>query len=331
MDHSRINRIFRLLTALGSGRPYTIDDLARMFSVARRTIFRDLRLLQNIGVPYFYDHKNQCCKIEPDFHFSCPNLSRHEAFALLLLVKMAKSVNFPFRTSGLQAALKIESSLPEEIRRYCTAALGSITIGTFPEVKIPRLDTFFARLIEAVVKRRIVEIYYHTPDSRECKVLELEPYHLRYSGDGWYVIGKSGSDGAVTALNFNRIRDVKLQSRYFFQENEFDIDEYLGRAWSMEPEGKLYNVKLRFTPEIAPEVTTVQWHSTQKVTHQSDGSAIIEFCVDGLNEIKWWILSYGDRVQVVEPKVLREEIDAIAKNIIELNQQVCFKSACPLR
>ncbi len=64
----------------------------------------------------------------------------------------------------------------------------------------------------------------------------------------------------------------------------------------------------------------VQWHSTQTVTFKADGSAIIEFRVDGLSEITMWILSYGDKVQVFAPKVLRKRIANIAHNIITINE-----------
>jgi proteasome accessory factor B len=60
----------------------------------------------------------------------------------------------------------------------------------------------------------------------------------------------------------------------------------------------------------------------QKVTRNGDGSAIVEFRVDGLNEITWWILGYGDQVQVLAPKALRERVLEVAKNMIKLNQKV---------
>ena len=77
-----------------------------------------------------------------------------------------------------------------------------------------------------------------------------------------------------------------------------------------------------FLPEVAHDVAEVQWHSTQKVTPNGDGSAIVEFRVDGLNEITWWILGYGDQVQVLAPKVLRERVLEVATNMIKLNQKV---------
>ena len=84
----------------------------------------------------------------------------------------------------------------------------------------------------------------------------------------------------------------------------------------MKPEGRLYNIKLRFSPQVAQTVAQIQWHRTQTVTKNNDGSAIIEFRVDGLGEITWWILSYGDQVQVLAPKILREKIARIAMNMM---------------
>ena len=98
--------------------------------------------------------------------------------------------------------------------------------------------------------------------------------------------------------------------------------DYLGRAWSMIPEGRIYNIKLRFLPKVAENVTEVQWHITQKVTRNSDGSATVEFRVNGLGEITWWVLGYGDQVQVLTPKALRNKVLQAAKNMIKLNEQL---------
>jgi proteasome accessory factor B len=51
----------------------------------------------------------------------------------------------------------------------------------------------------------------------------------------------------------------------------------------------------------------------------SDGSVTMEFRVDGLGEITWWILGYGDQVQVLRPAALRQKIVEIAKNTVKLN------------
>ena len=73
-------------------------------------------------------------------------------------------------------------------------------------------------------------------------------------------------------------------------------------------------------PEIATEVISVQWHHSQRVKREPVGSAILEFRVDGLNEILWWILSYGDLVEVLAPKVLRDRVCQIAAQTLEANR-----------
>jgi proteasome accessory factor B len=90
----------------------------------------------------------------------------------------------------------------------------------------------------------------------------------------------------------------------------------------MMPEGRIYNIKLRFLPMVAQNVAEVQWHSTQKTTFNNDGSATMEFRVDGLGEITWWILGYGDQVQVLSPAKLRQKIIETAKNMAKLNSQI---------
>jgi predicted DNA-binding transcriptional regulator YafY len=109
---------------------------------------------------------------------------------------------------------------------------------------------------------------------------------------------------------------------YTIDAGGFDVDEYFGRAWSMIPEGRLYNIKLRFLPKVAHNVTEVLWHETQLHQFQDDGSVIMEFRIDGINEISWWILGYGDQVQVLAPKALKEKIVQTAKNIINLNEDI---------
>jgi len=123
----------------------------------------------------------------------------------------------------------------------------------------------------------------------------------------------------LECLKLNRIKQLQIADKCFLGGEKFDVTDFFGRAWSMIPEGRLYNIKLRFLPKVANNVTEVQWHSTQKVTHNSDGSASVEFRIDGLGEITWWILGYGDQVQVLAPKVLRKKVIEVAKNMIKLN------------
>ena len=45
----------------------------------------------------------------------------------------------------------------------------------------------------------------------------------------------------------------------------------------------------------------------------------MEFVIDGLGEIRWWILGYGDQVEVIKPKALRDKIAKTAQEMAKIN------------
>jgi len=323
MKSSRISRVVRILTTLQAGEGYKVSDLAKMFGTSRRTIFRDLKELQAVGVPYHYNAKTGGYSIEPEFFLPPIDLNLQEALSLLLLVQKASNqIQLPFKNSSLLAALKIENHLPAKIRQYCNITLRNISTRVSPQASIRRgeLDETFAQLQKAIAKKLKVNIKYHSLFEGKIIDVELCPYHLMYNRRAWYVLGLSGLHKSIRTFKLNRIRELKTTEKRFVNGGDFNLCDYLGRAWAMIREGRIYNVKLRFLPKVADNVTEVQWHSTQKVTHHRDGSATVEFRVDGLGEISWWILGYGDQVQVLAPKVLRNRILETAKNMIKLNE-----------
>ena len=314
----------QILTTLQAGQNCTVRDLSRMFGTSRRTIFRDLKELQAMGVPYHYDPRTGHYMIEPGFFLPPSDLNLQEALALLLLAqKVSHEVEMPFRKSALLAALKIESNLPVGIKKYCSSVLRHIWTRTNDQgflLQSARFDRIFSKLQEAVAKKRKVNLCYRSPSEGQKKIVEFCPYHLLYENGIWHVLGRSSQYNGIHTFELNRIKDVKATGKCFLDDEDFDVSEYLRRAWSTIPEGRIYHVKLLFLPKVANDVAEGNWHHTQKVTHNKDGSALVEFRVDGLSEITWWVLSYGDQVRVLSPKRLRERVLEIAENVVKINE-----------
>ena len=324
MKRSRIGRVMQILTTLQAGKSYAVSDLSKMFGTSRRTIFRDLKELQAIGVPYRYDVRTGGYMIEPEFFLPPIDLSLQEAMSLLLLAHKARDqIQLPFKNSALLAALKIENNLPPKIRQYCTKALQNISTRAGAQAPVRHsagLDKTFAQLQQAIVKKRKMQLRYHSLFEQTIIDVELHPYHLLYNNRAWYVLGRSSLHESVRTFKLNRIRELTTTEKCFVDGENFDVYDYLGRAWSMIPEGRIHNIKLRFLPKVANNVAEVQWHSTQKVVRNSDGSATVEFRVDGIGEITWWILGYGDQVKVLAPEALRKKVLEVAKNMVKLNE-----------
>jgi proteasome accessory factor B len=330
----------QILTALAAGRSHTAEELSRLFGVSRRTLFRDLKEIRTIGIQPLYSRSSCSATSKSDrkaggytiasgaSDFLPPvNLNLQEALGLLLLAhKMRGQLQLPFKHSVLLAALKIESSLPPRIRHYCEHALAKISARAtaqaaplFAQTPDAGIDNIFGILQSALAQRRKVRISYDSLFDGGFINCDLSPYHLFYNQRAWYVVGYSSLHKTIRTFKLNRIKDAAVLDDRFADGDNFDLAEYIGRAWSMIPEGRIYNVRLRFMPKVANNVAEVNWHSTQTVTRNQDGTATLEFRVDGLGEITWWILGYGDQVEVLAPAALREKVVEIARKMIEMN------------
>lgn len=321
----RINRLLTILSALQSTQSCNTGDLSKLLGVSKRTIYRDLTVIREAGVLCRYNSQADGYSIDPRFHLFVQTLTQEEALSLLLFAhKMRNHIHIPFADSALRSALKIQANLSDSVKQYCNVALQKISIKADPQVCMDLLDNVFNQLLNAILTNQVVKINCRLDFSKECIITYLEPYHLLHSDHTWYVIGKSSFHKKLYGFKLKRIKELNVLDKHFVEDSRFDINEYLSCAWSMKPENTLYHVRLRFTPDVAEDVAEVQWHHTQTVIYNDDGSATIEFRVDGLNEITWWILSFGDKVQVLAPKILRIKIAEIAQNITRNYRQDPF-------
>jgi hypothetical protein len=87
--------------------------------VHRRTIFRDLDMLREAGVPVDYDQESESYSVAGSVAFREAQLDAHEALALLTLCQqLGGKQGLPFLGAARSAALKLESTLPPQLRDY---------------------------------------------------------------------------------------------------------------------------------------------------------------------------------------------------------------------
>ena len=81
--------------------------------------------------------------------------------------------------------------------------------------------------------------------------------------------------------------------------------------------GQPQNVRIRFAAEVAGYISEKTWHRTQKIEPQKDGSLIFEARVAGTDEIKYWLMTWGSKAEVLSPAALREEMLSEAEAMLE--------------
>lgn len=327
MKVERVRRLLQMLTLLRSGRAFGADRLATELSVSRRTVFRDLKLLESAGVPYKFEHDEGNYRLETSLSLPPTHLSMDEALALLLAARiMMTSTTHPMYRAVSDAALKIESGLPGSVLAHCGEWLEGLDILQEPVTSVETVADLFADLQAALARRERIHIVYDSVyDGGEIRLF-VDPVRLIFATRGWYLIAWSHRHAEYRTFKVDRIVSMEFTGDGFAPHTDFSCERYFGKAWRMIPDGVVYDIRLRFDAEVAASVEEIQWHATQRTRRDAEDRLIFEVEVDGLKEIAPWILGYGEHVEVLAPDELRELIRGKAEQILA-NTQVAEKEA----
>jgi proteasome accessory factor B len=270
-------------------------------------------------IPYYSDAAGAGgYRIGPHFFLPPINLTLTEALAVLMLTgRLRDSGRLPLLAHAAQAAAKVESALPATIREHVGGVLDRLHMHLGPTSRHDDLDDVFHRLAAATAERKACRLVYISFTDRKQITAIVHPLRLLFHGRAWYLIAWSCGHREIRTFKLGRIRKLTVLPRTFQRPADVDLERHFGAAWGMIPEGKLHDVHVRFHPKVAANVAEVRWHASQQTDWNDDGSLDFRVRVDGLGEIVWWILGYGDQAEVLAPGELRTRIAGVAANMVK--------------
>ena len=313
----RLHRVLKLITLLQTGRAYNAAHLAAECGVSRRTIFRDLNTIEMAGIPVFYDHPTGRYRIHETALMPAINLGLDEALALVVLAsELGKPGRLPLLEPARDAAAKIEASLPLGMRAMLGGLARTMAVRPTPAARHNALREIYHQVQRAIVRRQPLQAVYISFHEAGQIRTRLEPYWLLFNERAWYVIGRSSKHRAVRTFKLGRFKTLTPAKGRFEMPAGLTLEKHLGNAWRMMRGNKTYQVHLKFSPLISPNVAEVNWHRTQKVSWDDDGCVHFSVTVDGLDEIVWWVLGYGPEVEVLSPPDLRKRLSEMAGRML---------------
>lgn len=303
-------RILGLLKLLAEGGRPTVYELAARFKTRRETIYRDLRVLEEIGYPVVGDESGRLSRprLAPEFRLALPPvpLTRKELAALVWAVKQAGAQQ-PFREALSTALLKLQTLGPSREGRLALALDGAIGGWTRGVKDVTSLEPTLLRLVEAIVSRRRCRVEYQAPWRDRPRTFPYDPYRLLMVQGGLYCVGRVPAYADFATLAVDRIRSLELTEEPFTVDPAFDPKRYEAEAFGVAWE-KPMTVVVRFRADQAPYVREREWHPTQRFRTLKDGRLEMTFRAGGAFEIIRWILGWGDAAEVVRPASLRRVV-----------------------
>jgi proteasome accessory factor B len=319
-DYSRIHRLLRILTLIQGEKGWTPKRLALECGTTERTIYRDLKMLEGAGIPYFFDGQTGGYRVRRDFFMAPVQLTLDETLALAALANcVGGEEQVPFTDAAARGISKIRSVLPQAIRSELEKIEDHVAI-KLAASSPPESARDVHRLVQAALAhKRVLRCRYDSLSPANAKqgaaTFLLHPYTLFFSQRAWYVIGHHAARGEIRCLKLNRFTKIELTDEAFVVPKTYSLEKHLGNAWRMIRGKKGYAVELRFDPHFADTVSDTHWHRTQEIEWNDDESITFRCRVDGLEEIVWWVLSYGPHCSVKKPKELAEQVNALGRAI----------------
>lgn len=133
----------------------------------------------------------------------------------------------------------------------------------------------------------------------------LSPFGIVY-GANVYLIGVEGDKPDPYVYRLHKVTDIELTEEKF-DKGDFDIKEYANRSFGVY-QNEIIKVELRFSKEVAEDVLNYNFHPTQKVKQNDDGTVTVKFKASGELEILWHLFKWGDAVKIISPRSLKKNI-----------------------
>ncbi|WLD13544.1 helix-turn-helix transcriptional regulator [Planctellipticum variicoloris] len=314
----RLARILRVLELIQSRGRWTTRAIAEEIQCSERTVYRDLDVLKFAGIPYFREGYQQFVRVRSDFRFPVMSLTEDEVLGLSLATVMSKAPGLDVTPGAGPTTRKLAAVSREETQELIDDAMRLVSVLDLKLADHSRHHEVIKTIQLALLRGCQISGQYESPYEPAAVKLKLHPYRLCLIKNAWYVIGRQTEDAAPKTFRVARFKALRAVAEPAVVPEDFDLRDYFGNAWAVYRGDRSYDVELWFPKASAPLVIETIWHHTQRVTRQKDGSVILRFQIDGLNEILHWLLSWAGRVRVQQPAELKELFVKALKDAISL-------------
>jgi predicted DNA-binding transcriptional regulator YafY len=303
--NSELIRQWKVLQRIAGARGNTIPKLATDLDVSPRTIRRDLDALQLAGFPVYDETINGTkfwrMETKPMGALARKGLTFSELSALYFSRALIECFAGSHLLRDLQSALdKFEGAFSPAMKKFLDR-LPKVITAKREYAKRQDTNTYrmTARLLDAILGRRVVSMQYHSFQSRREKLYVVHPYRLVHAQGGLYLIAFVPAYSEMRTFALERIKHASVQEETFEPVAELDTDPFTNSLGVHR--GPTCTVKLRFHAQVAAFVKERTWHSTQEVKDRSDGSVVMTLQVSDDYALRSWILGFGRLVRVLGP------------------------------
>ena len=221
----RLSRLTNILLQLQSKRVVTSQELADKFEISQRTVYRDIKALEEAGVPIIGEVGTGYCLMD---NYKVPPVmfTEQEINSLITAQKIIKGnpdkslhKNLSDLSTKIKAILKYsEKSDTEKLENR---------ILVFTNNKQSDSD-FLTSIQTAIIKQQVLNITYHTIHSDKVQDRQIEPLAVYFTSNKWLLIAHCRLRNKIREFRLDRILKL-FNTNEIFKEQNFSFEEYIAK------------------------------------------------------------------------------------------------------
>ncbi len=320
-DTARVERVVELITLLTSPRSaYTIDELSKKFCVDRRTMHRDIELLESLG--FVVEKCGRQGHYRP-FRFTTTSpltvpfgFTEEELLALYISKTLFRSLDGTHLADAARNAVsKIESYFPDDKIDMLSEAI-QVIVGPTRNYREHR--AIIKLLFGAIAEKLCVRIGYDSRSSGKFDTFVVHPYRIIFYSNGLFLSAFSEKHRELRTFAIERIHSPEALKSSFIRQEKLTGER-------IEPfgiyGGKSRTVTIWVKPEEKKRMKQKFIHESQKFKFDRDGSMAVSLEVSGKEDFFRWLLTQKEGVKLLDPvDWLKEYRDILHRMVAVYNK-----------
>lgn len=306
----KIDRVTAILMHLQSRRIVRAHDLAVRFEVSLRTIYRDIRTLENAGIP-IVSEAGVGYSLMDGYKLPPVMFTREEVFSFITAEKFMQ--NFSDKELGRHyesAIVKVKSVLNTSDKQLIQQIEQQIDV--FNDYSGPKKaydENRIGLILESISQKKQVKIDYQSALdqlSERC----IDPIGLFFEYNHWYTMAYCHLRQAIRQFRLDRIAQIQ-QTNIPFLEQYGHISHYRNTQKT-----EAHRVIILVDQSMKPYLVNSKYYFGLIQEVETDHGIEMTFETQWLDEgFPRWIISFGDYVRIIEPQTLKESVQQLLQKI----------------
>lgn len=296
----KVDRLVSIIMILLDKKRIGAQELADMFEVSPRTIYRDIDAINMAGIPVrSTSGVGGGFEIMQEYKVDKKVFSADDLSALLMGLSGLSSV---IRGNELVHALaKVKSFIPIDRAKEIELKVNQICIDLSPWMSNSNIQPYLEMIQSALQENRLLTFEYIAHHGNKT-ARTVEPYQLVLKGNHWYLQGYCRKRNDFRLFRLSRMSNLQMNEDIFeprdFQKPQLDFDD----MWA----AMQTRIKIRIHKSIMDRV--LDFCTYEDFSPDGDEHYIVNFPFVENEYYYGILLSFGDKCECLEPLHVRAEI-----------------------